>query len=345
MAVDPETVTPVPELDAITAQALAEMGAELGEEPAAEPEPTPEPDVATEPGEEPEATEEPTEEPDEAAAEPEETEPEKPAEPEIDAEVLAKIERREKASRDRLAQEREQIIAEAKAEAEKMRAEMQQQYPEELVAAAKELRALGLGKGATWEQIAKQAYARHKAEAGDPRYADLAAQQRREAESAQKMTATEQRIADLEAKYEAEVAARRGREMLESATSKVDDAAMPIVARMLERAPSKARDAIAQEWIRLREEYGEEPEPKDVLLSLEKRRRAELDELGIEYDAKPKGKPAAASKAQPTAAKAPAAISSDLGTSTQTRSDPADLDELEAVALRELREGKAGDLD
>lgn len=168
-----------------------------------------------------------------------------------------------------------------------------------------------------FEPQARDLYAKSKKGAADPKNRAAAAQSAREREQAD-------RIAQLEAKFEARDKADAEREQqasvqrgvsafVEGAVKAVGDDA-PLVKALLAKNPAKARQTIGQAALYLLDQTGETPEFGDVIAEIEKFRRAELEELGIDPSvvATPKTKtlPADETKTAPT-------LSSDLGTPTK----------------------------
>jgi hypothetical protein len=263
------------------------------------------------------------------------------AEPEVDDKALAAIERRESASRAKLAKEREEMQSQLQQQAQDLEQKFAQQYPADLLATAKELRQLGIAGGLDKPEgmmaLARAAYARAKAGEGDPRYADQAAQLQHKHEVSSEIQQLRAQNEQLMQRFEEAENSRRADAWLSKAETAADDST-PLIKKWVAADREEAHLAILREAARLRDEYGEVPSHKDVLTSLEKRRRAEFEKFGINVEALTRATPKTPA---PAASKTPAAISRDLGTSTQTASGTRSLDELERELIAELDEGRA----
>lgn len=229
---------------------------------------------------------------------------EEPAEPKVeaapDAETakrLATVQRQEKRLREQLAKEK----ADAKAELDDAQRRIEAEWGPRVKAAqefealkararrdpAAALAALGIDED-MYETAAQQLYALSKAGQADPKRRAHAEQLLRDREREDKLTATERRIAELEqkltAKEQAQQAAAEAERYLGTITKSVTDDA-PLVKTMLTKNAAKAEARLARVAMELLEQTGETPDPGDVIAALEKQRREELDELGIDYQA------------------------------------------------------------
>lgn len=192
-----------------------------------------------------------------------------------------------------------------------------------------------------FEQAAKQIYARSQSGRKDPKLREQATQSLREREMQAKLDELEKNYRKLaeERKQEQEQQAIRKQveEYMGSVTQAVTEE-HSIVHSMMQKAPEKARAQLEEAARYLYQQTGETPDPEDVVSTLEKARRAELEELGIEIPKagkKPKTKPKAKASEKAVAK----TLSSDLGTQTQPRDEPPSDEDIDAAILRDLKEG------
>jgi hypothetical protein len=252
-----------------------------------------------------------------------------------DDEALAWIERREAASRQKIAAVEQQSLAAVEQHAAKLKSDLVSQFPAEVLEKARVLAELD---GADDRTLAEYFFHRHKKTSGETQYDPDSVvtrfrKGRKEEEFDRRLSAIEERERRLEYR-------ERGEATLQQFVSDVSDA-YPHTQRWLKAYPQEAKEAIAAEAVQYHQTYGILPQPKEVLVSIEKARRTKFEALGYTTPAATPA-PTAAPKEQTPATKAPAAIPSDLGSSTPTGSDPATLDELEEQVVRELREISAG---
>lgn len=235
--------------------------------------------------------------------------------------AIARQERQQKQA----AQAEWKKIEAARAEIDKERAELAEL--KELRKRAKYdpvgyLRAGGVDEDAL-EDAARAAYAASKAGAAKPENREASARALKEREQYDKLSATEKRLADLEAKIEADRnAAANEREaakymagVFKTARASTD---APLLAKLFDKNAEKAEAKLQEIAYSLAQETDEVPDAADVIATYEKMRRAELEELGIDVDEFLKTKTKTQSK---TAGEKPTArtLSNDLSTSTQVR--------------------------
>jgi hypothetical protein len=333
--------------------ALAAELASLGDE--GEPAPTPEPAAEPEtPAEEPEADPDADAEPEEEAAEEPEEDAEEDAEPDKAAadpdlaKRLDKIQREERRAKEAVAAERKQLAAEIEA--------VKKEWEPRIAAAEKfekmretakydpigALSALGITED-SYEAVARSLYAASPAGQQNPALRDQAQQTLQQRRYADELAQTRSELKQLKEQTEAKERAAQQQQQVEQYLGSVTKAATdetPLVATMIEKNPSRARTQLAATAERLLKETGEVPDPADVVAELEKARRAELEELGIEPP-RPGKKKAAPKTKTPAKAERPVAksLSSDTEPTTPPRSDEPATDEQLLQELKELREG------
>jgi hypothetical protein len=203
---------------------------------------------------------------------------------------LELVQAAEKRSRERLAAERKTFEAE-RAALEKERAELAERRADiEAYQKARErakldpvaaLKALGVDD---LEYAAKQAYAAHK---GEPGNKEAAAKALREREQAERLDAVEKRIAEREKAEQEQARAAEVRQKTEAymdgvtkAAAEIDDA--PLVKHFLAKQPQKTKARLLQAAMELLDETGDIPDAADVIARVEKSRREELLELGVD---------------------------------------------------------------
>lgn len=187
------------------------------------------------------------------------------------------------------------------------------------------------------EPAARALYARTKAAAADPKVRAAADAAAREREYADKLSATERRLAELEASLQDQTKQARQEQAvnawLDSATKTVSDDA-PLLKQALAKSPQKTRQSLFEVADLLAREIGEPPDVADVHAAWEARRRAELEEYGLDVSSILAKKPAA-----PIATAKPKTLGA-VGTSTtppaaQPALSPA---EQRAALIRELEQ-------
>jgi hypothetical protein len=160
------------------------------------------------------------------------------------------------------------------------------------------LEAAGLGPD-DMEYAATQAFARSSKASGKPEYRTAAERAIRERESADKMTASEKRIADLEAKLEAKERQAAEDAELEAyfkrALRKATDAT-PITKKLIDTRPKLARRELTATAGELARKLGRLPKVSELLVEHERKEARALRARGIAL-------PGAAAPAEPEAAK------------------------------------------
>lgn len=269
-------------------------------------------DAVEEPAEEAEEAEAAADETEEVADESDETEVEAAADDEesLDedetsddpkvAKGLDQVRRAEKRMRQKLDEERQAFANERKQHEQALAelTEFQKLKTRAKFDAPAVLRALGLNED-DFELAAHSIYAESKAGAADPQRKAAAQARLREREKEEKLSATEKRIADLEAKLEQQKqearvqaeAARYSAEVESVATAK-----FPLVAKLLKTDPGETTDALVSTYNRLRETLKRAPKPNEVVAAYDKRERARLQKLGIDPSTIVKTKPVAPAK-------------------------------------------------
>lgn len=342
MADQDQTPTPTPnrapEGDVDRDAILAEMASAAGPRGAPAPQPDPAPEV-TEEAEPAESEEASDEEPAEAEPAPA---PEKKAEakPDEDARLLAmqKAEKAAKVERMAAAEERAKLATERK---EKAETEKRLGAFEKALAKAKTdpggvLELLGV-PAERYEDLANYFYARSEKGKADPRYKDVSERAMRERETRDgieelraELTALKTQAAEREARIEAErVAERHMTGVFKSARSTKD---APLLARLFAKDAEKAERKLASIALELANESGELPDAEDIITTYEKRRRAELEDDGVDVDAMLKTAPP--KPQSKTAGEKPTArtLNNEPSTSTQVRrSDLSEQEEREQI--------------
>lgn len=260
-------------------------------------------------------------------------------EPEADpvaAKRLEAIHRAEQRSKESLKREREAVAAER---AELLKLSDQVKKYQEAIARAKydpvaALEALGVED---LEHVARQAYLRSKTAAADPKAKEAALREAREREHRTELEKMRAEISAIKEERDRELRAAQEEQMvaayLSQVTAAVDDSA-PLVKRLIEKNPSKTKNQIQEIAWRMAQELGEAPEPADVVAALEKQRREDLEEAGIDVASmlKPKTEPVQASENK----KAAKTLSNDLGTPTKPRAAPSSREDLLAEVAKQM---------
>lgn len=266
-APQPEVKEPPAEVDA----ADTEVEADTNDEPVKEPEPEPEPDPAT-------------------------------------ARSLAMIAKADERARKKLAEERNAQAAKLKEEREALERERA-----EVAAARKALDAfekikararyepdavlaeLGLSDE-DMEHAAKAAWARSKAGASDPKQRDAVARSAQQRERDDRIAAAEKRAEAAEKRAEEAFKRIEEREQaartevavnnyLDTASKAITPTAAPLVAKWAEKSPAKVRQVMHAVAVELAEANDEPPSPADLVAEVERRRRADLEDSGIDIAA------------------------------------------------------------
>lgn len=149
------------------------------------------------------------------------------------------------------------------------------------------LKKLGVSED-DYELIAHAIYAESKAGAADPQRKAAAAVRLREREKEDKLTATEKRMADLEAKIEADKTARADQAEAERYIGEVNATAkgkFPLIAHMMTAAPEDVGDGLSAAFDRLKAKTGKAPAPAQVVAEMDRKERVRLKALGVDPDA------------------------------------------------------------
>lgn len=196
---------------------------------------------------------------------------------------------------------------------------------------------LGIGEDAL-ELAAKQVYARSKAAQADPRLREQAAREMREREYADELTSTRREMAEVKQQLAQQGYERQAHEYIQKVSRAASDET-PIVKNWLDKNPARAEQKLIDVAMRLLDATGETPDPSDVVREVEKIRRKELEEDGVDLSAfisrtKSKPTPAGETKTAKT-------LSADLSKTTKPRSStPKTRQELLDEVRRELEEGR-----
>lgn len=260
---------------------------------------------------------------------------------------LAKVQDAEKRSRDKIAAERK-AFEDERAKLEKERAEVSAlreriEKFEALAAKAKldpvaALEALGVED---MDYAARQAYAKTKAKADDPANREAAARAMRERESADKLSATEKRIADLEKKLEEReqraTIQRQAEEYMSGVTKAAE--ANPLAKHVMAKDPDHANQRLRRIAYDLAQELDDVPDAEDVIARFEQEERKALARYGIDPNSllktdttKKNDPPAEKKNAAPT-------LSNDLSTPRVPRTRVSEREERDAVRAA-LESGK-----
>lgn len=220
---------------------------------------------------------------------------EKPVEGDAPADKrLDTITKAEKRSRELIAKERNDAKSSFMAEVEQVKAELAPHMDsvKKYKAAVEKvrtdpvelMRSLGLSED-DFEYAAQQLYNHSKAAASDPKRAQAAAQARRERESTSELA---QLRAEVQAiKAEKQQAAQQ--QTFEQQKAQYVDhvatnlpAEAPLLKKLLEKSPAKAKAELWKTAERLFAENNEMPDAEDLAVAYERQRRAELEELGVD---------------------------------------------------------------
>jgi hypothetical protein len=249
---------------------------------------------------------------------------------------LDTVRRAEKRSRDVLAKDRADFDAERAKWAEKVAKvdEYEQAAKRAKYDPATVLRKLGVADD-DFELIAQTLYAESKAGAADPKRKEQAARLLREREKEDKLSATEKRMADLEAKLEAQkqeqVAVAEASRFIEqvNTTAKVK---FPLAHHLLTADPEDSSDGMVAAYDRLAKTADKAPTAAQVVAEFDRSARARLKKLGVDVDALVKTKPGAAVPTKKTVnGKSVAAPTNTNGTPKTRAQILAELDALAAT--------------
>lgn len=211
---------------------------------------------------------------------------------ELDADTkkrLASVQRAEKRAKEQLAAEQAKLDQRVKEWEPRIVAA---QKFEELQKRAKYapdavLEALGLTTD-DFEAAARTLYARSQAGAKDPKNREAAARLQREREAAdqnavmrKELDDLKKQISDRDLQAQQQVAIDEYADTITKA-AKSEKVEAPLVKQMLAKTPNKARRRMLEVAAELAAEFGEVATAADVITELEKKRRKELEEDGID---------------------------------------------------------------
>lgn len=276
---------------------------------------------------------------------------EEPA-PDEDAELAKKLEtiqRSEARAKEAVAKERELFEAERAKQAEAWKdQERRIQAFEDAQKQAKYdpagyLASLGIDKADDLMAAARQLYAMAKGDEGDPMQKRIAQQTLRERQQADEVARVRKELEDLRsemAKEREQVESQRKLEEYLGQVSKAIDAeTSPLIAKWHEKAPDKVRRRLHEMAYQIAEQTGEPPEPADVVKALERARRGELEELGLDpgsvLSTKTEDKTQSGTKKRKAKT-----LSSDLGNPKSPREAPLTRAEQVAEVQRMLESGQ-----
>lgn len=173
------------------------------------------------------------------------------------------------------------------------------------------LRAFGVSDE-DFELIAQSIYAESPALATDPKQKAAAQAKLREREKEDKLTATEKRIAELEAKLEQRdkaMAAEREAAAYIQQINTTASSKYPLVAHMLKVDPEDTSDALVATYNALGSKLQRAPKPHEVVAEYDRKERARLKRIGVDPTTivKPAAPKKPANANAPAAAPAPAA--------------------------------------
>lgn len=208
---------------------------------------------------------------------------------------LDSVARAEKRSRQQLSKERQDFEAERREFTDGQRAHRAEvESFSKLKGRAKYdavavMRSLGLTED-DFESAAQQLYANSKAAAADPKRKAATEQTARERELrdevAELRSWRDRKEQADEQRQQQSVVERQASNYLDKLTAQVTDEASPLVKRQIAKNPQKAyAGLVAAYGDLLADSDGDVPEPAHVVKAYETRRRAELDEEGVDIDA------------------------------------------------------------
>lgn len=161
------------------------------------------------------------------------------------------------------------------------------------------LKQLGLTEE-DFDFAASQIYAHGKTLGADPKNRERAAQASRERDDRERLSGTAKELADLKAELAQRDQHTTAKQQLDAffdgAIKQVGDA-QPLLKRALEKNPAGTRAKLAQIAYELSQKTGAMPSEQKLVRVYERRRRAELDELGIDHSAITGNAPAVAAAA------------------------------------------------
>ena len=190
------------------------------------------------------------------------------------------------------------------------------------------------------EDIARAAYAASPAGMKNPALRETSVQRTLARQQADKLSRTDDRIAALEQTIHQQKIDTQISSYVGMVTDALTDET-PILRAMMTRNPSKLRDSLREELIRVEKDTGEVPSPQELAAHYEKIRRQILEDSGV--DPAMIGSTSATTKTKtPAAGESGKAktMSNTITTKTVPRADPKSDDEYREETLRLLAEGK-----
>jgi hypothetical protein len=199
------------------------------------------------------------------------------------------------------------------------------------------LKALGLADD-DFGPAARQLWSLTKEQAADPKNREAAARMQRERESESRIERLERELNEQKKAAHEQASRADIAQKAETYLATVIKAAgdeHPLAKRLIEKSPQKSRERFAAIADELFDRDGDLPDAEDVLAEYEKRRRAELEDDGVDVAAMLKQKPAQTRRAEQTTT-----LGNDVGSSTAAVSGSAvkkTFAEKKADLERELR--------
>lgn len=227
------------------------------------------------------------------------TEPEKTDEEPVDpktAKALAQIDKQAARFREEQKKAKAELEVE-RAEIARMRAEAQAfaKSLDDLRGLAKKdpialLEKMGIQSEDEWEVVGRSAFPRTKAGKADPNAAKVAAQTARERELMQQLEDLKKTTEELRNEFkqrDQQATTQQFIQRWQDEAVKAIPADKPtLIAKLHEKSPQKARQALLEIGARLeRENDNETPSHAEVIAEYERMRRAELEEQGVDVDA------------------------------------------------------------
>lgn len=324
---------------AARAATIAELSAQTPEGAPATPEPEPAPE--SEPAE-PTAEPEP-EAPAEPEAEPEpQAEPPPPSDPDTERRIAA-VQKAEKRSKELLAKEREEL-GRVKTELERERREWQAELEEfkqlkarARYAPAEVLAKLGLVDD-DMEPAARDLYARSKAAQQNPQAREAAVRMQREREYVDKVERLERELTEFREQAQKQAQQAQYENAWQTYYTDVTNTVngeTPLLKNALTKNPRKTQQVIRDVATAIAQETGEWPDPQDVITAYEQQRRAELEELGVPWQAA-----VTKSKAVAPAEPPPRTLAADMAASTPVPKAAKSRADHRAETIRLMQTGK-----
>jgi hypothetical protein len=203
-----------------------------------------------------------------------------------------------------------------------------------------------------FEDAATAAFARSEKGKADPRYkeqSERAMREREQRDGIEELRAELKELKTAQAQREQAAASERAAERYMADVSKAARAATdaPLLKALIAKNPEKADRQLASIALSLFEETGDQPDHADIIVTFEKRRREELEDLGIDVASvlKPTTTPKPKDK---TAGEKPSArtLSNDHNASTKVpRSDLSEQEEREQILAEIAKMNRGSDAD